>query len=69
MTGAFFRVERYGSWENVELEHLTDSERANILHDRDMDFVLSCLDLTCKKLRENERILNQLADEGILESV
>lgn len=66
MTGAFFRVKRYDKWENVELEYLTDSERGNLLHDKDLPFILSCLDLACKKLRENEQIFEQLVDDGIL---
>ena len=67
MTGAFFRVKRLDKWENVELEHLSDDERRNLLKDRDNEFVQSCLDLACKKLRENEQVLNDLVREGILQ--
>ncbi len=68
MTGAFFRVKRYDKWENVELEHLTDDERGNLLKDREPEFVLSCLDLACKKLRENEQLFEQLVQDGVLET-
>lgn len=68
MTGAFFRVKRYDKWENIELEHLTDAERSNLLKDREPEFILSCLDLACKKLRENEQIFDELVRDGILET-
>jgi hypothetical protein len=68
MTGAYFRVNRYGKWESIELEHLTESERANLLKDKDPEFLLSCLDLTCRKLRENEQMFDELVQDGILET-
>lgn len=64
MTGAFLRVQREGKWHNVEVEHLTDEERAGILSNDPR--LLEWLHLTCKKLVEAENILNDLVTEGLL---
>lgn len=66
MTGAYFRVKRNGKFEIIEIEHLTDEERSNLMKDRDPEFVLSCLNLTCKKIQENAEIFNELVEDGIL---
>ena len=68
MTGAYFRVKRNGKFENIEMEHLTDSERWDLLSTRDVNYILSCLDVACKKLRENEALLDDLVKDGILET-
>lgn len=68
MTGAYFRVKRNGKFENIEMEYLTDSERWDLLNARDVNYMLSCLDVACKKLRENEALLDDLVKDGILEA-
>jgi len=60
MTGAFLRVKRYGKWEAVEVEYLTDDERAMIFKDKEPEEIIRWLDMTCSKLRENEQILDEL---------
>ena len=64
MTGAYLRVERNNEWQNIEVEHLTDEERWEIL--KNDQRLLQWLNLVCHKLVEAENILNELVDEGIL---
>lgn len=64
MTGAYLRVERKGRWESIEVEKLTDEERLDKLGDDSR--LLQWLNLVCEKLNEAEKILDELADEGII---
>ena len=63
MTGAYLRVNRNNKWENVEVEHLTDEERQCALGSKDL---MPWLNLTCKKLAEIEKLIDQLVEDGIL---
>lgn len=65
MTGAFLRVQRDGKWQNVEVEHLTDSEREKKL--KNDPRVLSWLHLVCNELARVEGMLKQLEADGVLE--
>ena len=67
MTGAYFRVQREGKWENIEVEHLTDEERAELFMGKDEAFIMGTLHLMSHRLVETENLLNDLAEEGILE--
>ncbi len=51
MTGEFLRVEREGKWKNIEVEHLTEVERADIIGSRSRAEIMDWLDLTCSVLR------------------
>ena len=50
MTGAFLRVEREGKWENIEVEHLTESELDEIIGSRSKSEIMDWLKRTCKVL-------------------
>ena len=64
MTGAFLRVEREGKWENIEVEELTDKERADIIGSRSKAEIMDWLDLTCSLLRLcNASFAKKEADE------
>ena len=64
MTGAYLRVKRE-KWENIEVEHLTDGERQEIL--KDDPRLMQWLNVVCNKLAETEKLLVGLEEEGILE--
>lgn len=69
MTGAYLRVRRYGKWKSVEVEHLTDDEREMIFSQKEPEEVLNWLHMTCRKLRENEQLLDELVSDGVLQRV
>ncbi len=54
MTGTYLRVQRYGKWENVEIEYLTDSERMMTLKDQPNERLILWLNCVSKTLRECE---------------
>jgi hypothetical protein len=56
MTGAFLRVKRDGRWENIEVEHLTSEERAEIFTNRDDD-ILPWFDMVCNLLAKLEEVV------------
>jgi len=64
MTGAFLRVKRDNKWLNIEVEHLTDDEREEIL--KNDTRLLQWLNCVCKKLVELENLFDSLVEEGIL---
>jgi hypothetical protein len=49
MTGAYLRVQREGVWQNVEIEYLTDEERAELFKESDSEEVLKWLNFMCKQ--------------------
>jgi hypothetical protein len=67
MTGAYLRVKRNGKYENVEVEHLTDKEREDLL--KDDNRLIQWLNCVCNKLSEAEKILDDLVEDGILQHV
>lgn len=67
MTGAYLRVQRDGKWCNVEVEHLTDEERADKFEKYDASQVLMWLNVVCKSLVEAQSLLDGLVADGILE--
>ena len=50
MTGAYIRVQRNGTYENVEVEYLTDSEREETFTYRTPEELINWLNLVCKEL-------------------
>ena len=64
MTGAYLRAKRNGEWMAVEVEHLTDKEREEIL--KDDDRLLKWLNLVCNSLVEAEELFKELENAGIL---
>ena len=65
MTGAFIRIKRDGIWQNIEVEHLSDSEREERLKD-DPRF-MNWLHLVCHALIEAEDVLGTI--QGMLQGV
>jgi hypothetical protein len=65
MTGAFLRVQRDGKWQNVEVEHLTDSEREKLLSNDPR--LMAWLHVVCNELARVEGMLKQLEADGVLE--
>ncbi len=66
MTGAYLRVKRNGKWENIEVEHLTDLERKEVLGDDTR--LIHWLNCVCEKLVETELLLKELKEEGVIET-
>ena len=64
MTGAYMRVIRDGNVQNIEVEHMTDEERAE--HFPEDSRSIWFLNLVCHKLVECEKLLDSLADDGII---
>lgn len=62
MTGAYLRVQRDGKWQNLEIEHLTDAERKEILGSRDTEEVLRWLDCVCHELAHMDNAMNSGRD-------
>lgn len=52
MTGAYLRIKRDGKFENIEVEHMTDTERETILSKDPR--LLGWLNIVCNKLAEIE---------------
>lgn len=49
MTGAYLRVKREGTWQNVEIEYLSDAEREELFKERDNEEVLNWLNFMCNQ--------------------
>jgi hypothetical protein len=49
MTGAYLRVRREGTWQNVEIEYLTDTERMELFKDASNEEVLKWLNFMCSE--------------------
>ena len=64
MTGAYLRVKRDEKWENIEIEHLTDSEREEIL--KNDTRLMQWLNCVCGKLAELQPIIDGLVEDGTL---
>ena len=59
MTGAFLRVKRDGKMQNIEVEHLTNDERAKLF--ADPEEALKWLNFTCEILNaiEEQQYINE----------
>lgn len=68
MTGAYLRVKRNGKWGNIEIEHLTDSERIEIFKDSKSYELLKWLNLVCSRLSDNEKLLKELIKDGVVKT-
>ena len=53
MTGIYFRVERNGKWESIELENLELEERKMVLESFDKDALIRTINILCEYLKEN----------------
>ena len=49
MTNAYVRIQREDKWQNVEIEYLTDEERAELFKERDSEEVLRWLNFMCSE--------------------
>ena len=47
MTNAYVRIQREDKWQNVEIEYLTDEERAELFKDASNEEVLKWLNFMC----------------------
>lgn len=55
MTEIYFRVQRDGLWETIEMEQLTNAERADVMANRGSQFILDCLNIACGALAKVEK--------------
>ncbi len=70
MTGIYLRIKRDGKWQAIEVEHLTDEERAFIFienSERDIIKMLEWMNSLCHSLNKAEKILDKLVEDGLLE--
>ena len=49
MTGAYLRIQREGTWQNVEIEYLTDNERMELFKEADSEEILKWLNFMCNQ--------------------
>ena len=49
MTNAYVRVKREDTWQNVEIEYLTDGERNELFKEADTEELLRWLNFMCKQ--------------------
>ena len=49
MTGAYLRIQREGKWQNVEIEYLSDAERAELFKEADREELLKWLNFMCSE--------------------
>ena len=49
MTGAYLRVRREGTWQNVEIEYLSDGERQELFKEASNEEVLKWLNFMCNQ--------------------
>ena len=49
MTGAYLRIQREGKWQNVEIEYLSDAERAELFKDSNSEELLKWLNFMCNQ--------------------
>ena len=55
MTGAYIRIERYGKWQNIEMEHLTNEEREKLFEDRGTGIsMIEWLNFMCNYIKNME---------------
>ena len=69
MTGAFLRVKRDDKFENVEIEHLTEAELDEKFLSRSPEELVSWLKLLCYAIQKVEPLLQQLEQDGIIQSM
>jgi len=50
MTGAYIRVKRGESFQNIEIEHLTDEERRELFKNTDKETIVSWINLLCNSM-------------------
>ena len=49
MTGAYLRIQREGKWQNVEIEYLSDAERAELFKEAPPEEILRWLNFMCNQ--------------------
>lgn len=67
MTDAYLRTKTDQGWDSVEVEYLSPAERRRILESRSPEELMRWMDLMCEKLVEAEKLLQSLAEDGLLE--
>ena len=49
MTGAYLRIKRGNKWQNVEIEYLSDAERAELFKESSTEELLKWLNFMCSE--------------------
>jgi hypothetical protein len=52
MTGIYFRIQRNGKWEAIEIDQMTDEEMELILRTKDYEFLVSLCKGLAKFMRD-----------------
>ncbi len=52
LDGVYFRVKRNGEWDNVCFSDLSETEKIDVLKNKDIDWVKSLCMILGKKIRE-----------------
>lgn len=52
LDGVYFRVKRNGKWDNVCFSDLSETEKVDVLKNKDIDWVKSLCMILGKKIRE-----------------
>ena len=52
MTGEYLRIQREGKWQNVEIEYLSDVERAELFKESSTEEVLKWLNFMCNQYED-----------------
>lgn len=63
MTGAYLRVKRNDSWENIEVEHLTDEERNELFIQRTPEELVKWMNLLCKEVAVIDNFLKESSSQ------
>lgn len=66
MTGAYLRVKRNDTWENLEVEFLTEEELDAAFIDREPAALVSWIKMLCGHLRVLAPLMAELERDGIV---
>lgn len=50
MTGAYIRLLRGGKWQNIEVEYLTNDERAKVFRSKPHDEMVKWINMLCETI-------------------
>lgn len=63
MTGAYLRVNRDGKWKNIEVEHLTATERSDVFRDRSPEELVRWIDMLCTTIVDIQNVIDNAGGE------
>lgn len=58
MTGAYLRVNRDGKWQNIEVEHLTSTERKDVFGGRSPEELVRWIDMLCTTIVDIQHVID-----------